>query len=209
MPAKRNGLNVNSRTEQNQDFIIWQPLQLYCPYKMKTSVYIGTSLDGFIAKTDGNIDWLTQYANGDAIHAYEEFINRIDAIVIGKGTFEKILTFSSWPYKIRAFVLSSSLKQLPEALADKATLLSMKPKELLSYLSGMGFSNIYIDGGKVIQGFLKEDLIDDLIISKVPLLIGDGIPLFGFLSADLQFKHTRTEVQSNGLVRSYYKRERK
>jgi dihydrofolate reductase len=176
---------------------------------VKTSVYIGTSLDGFIAKTDGNIDWLTQYANDDAIHAYEEFMNWIDAIVIGRGTFEKILTFPSWPYIKKAFVLSSSLKQLPDTLRDKATLLSMNPKELLSYLSRIGFSSIYVDGGKVIQSFLKEDLIDDLIISKVPLLIGNGIPLFGFLGANLQFKHIRTEVQSNGLVRSYYKRERK
>lgn len=176
---------------------------------MKTSVYIGTSLDGFIAKADGNIDWLTQYANDDAIHAYEEFMNGVDAIVIGRGTFEKILTFPSWPYNKKAFVLSTTLKKLPDTLEDKATLLSMKPQELLSYLSVMGFSSIYVDGGKVIQGFLKEDLIDDLIISKVPLLIGTGIPLFGFLDVDLRFKHIKTEVQSNGLVRSYYKRERK
>src|SRR6476659_7705825 len=176
---------------------------------MKTSVYIGTSLDGFIAKKDGNIDWLTQYADNNAIHAYEEFMNRVDAIVIGRGTFEKILSFSSWPYEKKAFVLSTSLKQLPDTLRDKAVLLSMKPKELLGYLAGMGFSSIYIDGGKVIQSFLKEDLIDDLIISRVPVLIGNGIPLFGFLGADLRFKHIRTEVQSNGLVRSYYKRERK
>ena len=171
-------------------------------------VYIGTSLDGFIARTDGNIDWLTQYANDDAIHAYEDFMNGIDAIVIGRGTFEKILTFPSWPYEKKAFVLSTSLKRLPDTLNDKTTLLSMKPKELLGYLSGMGFSIIYVDGGKVIQSFLKEDLIDDLIISKVPVLIGNGIPLFGFLDTDLQFKHIRTVVQSNGLVRSYYKRER-
>jgi dihydrofolate reductase len=176
---------------------------------MKTSVYIGTSLDGFIAKTDGNIDWLTQYANDDAIHAYEEFVTGIDAVVIGRGTFEKILTFPSWPYEKKVFVLSTSLTQLPNKLQDKATLLSMKPKELLSYLSGMGFSSVYVDGGKVIQSFLKEDVIDDLIISKVPVLIGNGIPLFGFLSADLKFKHMRSETQSNGLVRSYYKRERK
>jgi dihydrofolate reductase len=175
---------------------------------MKTSVYIGTSLDGFIARMDGNIDWLTQYANDDAIHAYEEFINGIDAIVIGRGTFEKILTFPSWPYEKKAFVLSTSLKQLPGTLKDKATLLSMKPKELLSYLSGIGFSSIYVDGGKVIQYFLKEDLIDDLIISRVPVLIGNGIPLFGFLNGDLKFNHMKTEIQSNGLVRSYYKRER-
>ena len=176
---------------------------------MKTIVYIGTSLDGFIARTDGDFDWLTQFANEDAIHAYKEFMNRVDAIVIGRGTFEKILTFPSWPYEKKAFVLSTTLKQLPDTLRDKATLLSMKTKDLLSYLSGMGFSSIYVDGGKVIQGFLKEDLIDDLIISKVPVLIGNGIPLFGFLGDDLQFKHIRTEVQTNGLVRSYYKREGK
>jgi dihydrofolate reductase len=175
---------------------------------MKTSVYIGTSLDGFIARSDGNIDWLTQYANEEAIHAYEEFMNEVDAIVIGRGTFEKILTFPSWPYEKKAFVLSTTLKQLPDAVKDKATLLSMKPKELLGYLSGMGLSRIYVDGGKVIQDFLREDLTDDLIISKVPVLIGNGIPLFGSLTADLKFKHIRTETQSNGLVRSYYKRER-
>ena len=175
---------------------------------MKTSVYIGTSLDGFIARTDGNIDWLTQYANDEAIHAYEEFMNGIDAIVIGRGTFEKILTFPSWPYEKRVFVLSASLTQLPDTQINKATLLSKKPKELLNYLSGVGFSSVYIDGGKVIQGFLKEDLIDDLIISKVPVLIGSGIPLFAFLRADLKFTHMKTEAQSNGLVRSYYVRER-
>lgn len=176
---------------------------------MRTTVYIGTSLDGFIARSDGNLDWLTQFANEQAVHAYEEFMVNIDAIVIGRGTFEKILTFPSWPYEKKAFVLSRSLKQLPGDLKKKATLLSMKPKELLSYLSGAGYSNIYVDGGKVIQEFLQEDLVDELIISKVPVLIGNGIPLFGFLSADLHFIHIRTEAQSNGLVRSYYKRERK
>lgn len=176
---------------------------------MRTIVYIGTSLDGFIARTDGNLDWLTQFADEDAIHAYEEFMNRIDAIIIGRGTFEKILTFPSWPYEKKAFVLSASLKHLPDTLRGKATLLSMKPRELLNYLSGMGFSNVYVDGGKVIQSFLNEDLIDELIVSKVPVLIGNGIPLFGFLDTELQFKHARTEVQSNGLVRSYYKRDGK
>src|SRR5678816_4167087 len=167
---------------------------------MKTSVYIGTSLDGFIAKTDGNIDWLTQYANDDAIRAYEEFMNGIDAIVIGRGTFEEVLTFPSWPYEKKAFVLSTSIKQVPDILREKITVLSMKPKELLNYLSGNGFSSIYVDGGKVIQAFLKEDLIDNLIISKVPVLIGSGIPLFDYLDTDLQFGHIQTQVSSNGLV---------
>ena len=176
---------------------------------MKSIVYIGTSLDGFIARKDGNIDWLVQFANDEAIHAYEEFINRIDAIVIGRGTFEKVLTFPSWPYEKKVFVLSTSIKQVPDIIREKVTILSMKPRELLSYLSGKGFSCIYIDGGKVIQSFLKEDLIDELIISKAPVLIGSGIPLFGYLDIDLTFKHIRTEVHSNGLVRSYYERKRK
>ena len=175
---------------------------------MKTTVYIGTSLDGFIARKDGDIDWLTRFANDEAIHAYEEFMSGIDAIVIGRGTFEKVLTFSSWPYEKKAFVLSTSIKQAPDILRGKITVLSMKPKELLNYLSSNGFSSIYVDGGKVIQDFLKEDLIDKLIISKVPVLIGSGIPLFDYLDADLQFKHIQTQVSSNGLVRSYYERQR-
>ena len=174
---------------------------------MKTIVYIGTSLDGFIARKDGDIDWLVQFANDEAIHAYEELTNRIDAIVIGRGTFEKVLTFSSWPYEKEVFVLSTGIKQVPTIAKGKITVLSMKPKELLNYLSGKGFSNIYVDGGKVIQDFLKEDLISELIISKAPILIGNGIPLFGYLNTDLGFNHIKTEVQSNGLVRSYYKRK--
>ena len=176
---------------------------------MKTIVYIGTSLDGFIARKDGDIDWLVQFANDEAIHAYEELISRIDAIVIGRGTFEKVLAFPSWPYEKNVFVLSNSIKQVPDIVKEKVTVLSMKPGELLSYLSGKGFSNIYVDGGKVIQDFLKADLIDELIISKTPMLIGSGIPLFGYLNTDLQFKHIQTRVQSNGLVRSYYERKRK
>jgi len=175
---------------------------------MRTIVYIGTSLDGFIARKDGDINWLTQFADEEAIHAYEEFMNRVDAIVIGRGTFEKVLTFSSWPYEKKVFVLSNSIKQLPHTLRDRVTLVSMKPDELLSYLSSMSFSSIYVDGGKVIQDFLKKDMIDEMIIAKVPILIGSGIPLFNYIDTDIQFKHIRTVVQSNGLVRSYYKRKR-
>jgi dihydrofolate reductase len=176
---------------------------------LKTIVYIGTSLDGFIARKDGDIEWLNQFANNEAVSAYNEFISRIDAIVIGRGTFEKILTFPSWPYNKKAFLLSTSIKKVPDELKEKIAIISMKPAEVLSYLSGLEFSSIYIDGGKVIQDFLKEDLIDELIISRVPVLIGNGIPLFGQLTKDLQFSHVRTEVQSNGLVRSYYEKKTK
>ena len=174
---------------------------------MNTIVFVGTSLDGFIARTDGEFDWLSQFANDEAIRAYEELINRIDAIVIGRGTFEKVLTFPSWPYEKKVFVLSTSITEAPASISGKVTILSMAPGALLSHLSGMGYSTIYVDGGKVIQAFLKEDLIDEMIISKAPVLIGSGIPLFGYLDQDLAFKHIKTDVCSNGLVRSYYERK--
>ena len=176
--------------------------------RMKSIVYIGTSLDGFIARTNGDIEWLVQFANDEAIRAYESFISKVQAIVIGRGTFEKVLSFPTWPYDKEVFVLSNSLKSVPDQAKGKVSLLSMKPVEVLRYLSDKGYSTIYIDGGKVIQDFLREDLVDELIVSKVPILIGSGIPLFGELKNDLHFQHIRTEIQANELVRSYYVRKR-
>jgi len=175
---------------------------------MKTTVYVGTSLDGFIARKDGNIDWLVKYQNKEVHDSYNEFINRIDAMVIGRGTYEKVLSFPEWPYEKKVFVLSTSLKQITGTLNEKATLIAMKPAVLLNYLSDKGFSNIYVDGGKVIQSFLKEDLIDELIITRVPELIGTGIPLFGYLDNDLRFEHIKTNIYSDGLVKSQYERKR-
>lgn len=175
---------------------------------MRTTVYVGTSLDGFIARKDGDIDWLVKYQNKEVHDSYHEFISSIDAMVIGRGTFEKVLSFPEWPYEKKVFVLSSSLKQIPETLNEKATLVTMKPAALLSHLADKGYSNIYVDGGKVIQSFLKEDLIDELIITRVPELIGTGIPLFGYLDNDLHFEHIRTNIYSDGLVKSHYIRNR-
>jgi len=175
---------------------------------MKTTVYVGTSLDGFIAKKDGDIDWLVKYQNKEVHVSYNEFISRIDVMVIGRGTFDKVITFPEWPYEKKVFVLSSSLKQIPDFLNEKATLVTMKPAALLGYLIGKGYSNIYVDGGKVIQSFLKEDLIDELIITRVPELIGTGIPLFGYLDNDLRFEHIKTNIYSDGLVKSHYERKR-
>jgi dihydrofolate reductase len=173
----------------------------------RTFVYIGTSLDGFIARKDGDIGWLVKYENsvkGD----FAEFISTIDAIVIGRGTFESVLSFPSWPYDKKVFVLSTTLAHIPESLNGKVTVLSMKPKDLLGYLSAEGYSRAYVDGGKVIQGFLEQDCIDELIITRVPDLIGTGIPLFGVLQQDLAFEHRQTRVFSNGLVKSHYQRKR-
>ena len=175
---------------------------------MKTFVYIGTSLDGFIARKNGVIDWLIKFEGQEVNESFTEFMNKIDAIVMGRGTFETVVTFPFWPYDKKVFVLSTTLTQIPDRLKDKAVILSMNPKEVLGFLANQGFFSIYIDGGKVIQSFLEEDYIDELIITRVPVLIGSGIPLFGYLSHDILFSHVRTKVYSNGLVQSNYERKR-
>jgi dihydrofolate reductase len=172
------------------------------------NVYIGASLDGFIARPDGDIDWLVKFADADAVESYNEFIANIDVMVIGRGTFETVLGFPSWPYNKPVFVLSRSVKELPDSLKGKATLSALEPAELLRHLSDQGFKSAYIDGGKVIQSFLAADLIDSLIIATIPVLIGSGIPLFGSLDTDIDFEHVRTTSYPNGLVRSYYNRKR-
>ena len=175
---------------------------------MKTIAYIGTSLDGFIARKDGEIDWLIHFDDQEINQSYSEFIKDIDAIVIGRGTYEKVLTFPTWFYQQKVFVLSSQIKQIPESLKEKVTVLSMQPKELLLHLSNKGYSKIYLDGGKVIQSFLNEDLLDELIITRVPVLIGNGISLFGWLDRDISFKHIETYIFSNGLVKSHYQKHK-
>ncbi|NML20710.1 dihydrofolate reductase family protein [Pseudoflavitalea sp. G-6-1-2] len=174
---------------------------------MKTFVYIGTSLDGFIAKQDGDVDWIVEYANDEVNQAYVEFSSQIDAIVMGRNTFEKVITFPEWYYKQHVYVLSNTLKEIPETLKDKASIVSMPPAELLKHLSDKGYKGLYIDGGKVIQSFLKENLIDELIVSIAPLLLGSGISLFGELGRELHFSHKRSVTFSNGLVTNYYIRK--
>jgi dihydrofolate reductase len=171
------------------------------------NVYIGASLDGFIARADGAIDWLMKFADADAIAAYNEFIAGIDVMVIGRGTFETVLGFPFWPYDKPVFILSTTLKDVPDNLSEKATISSLEPSELMQHLSDEGFKAAYIDGGKVIQSFLAAGLIDSLIIATIPILIGSGIPLFGSLDKDIYFEHVRTSTYSNGLVRSYYQRK--
>lgn len=176
---------------------------------MRTAVFIAASLDGFIAGIDGNIDWLLNIENPDREdYGYKEFISNIDAIVMGRGTFQKVLTFPAWPYDKPVFVLSTSLNQASGNMRKKAVVLSLTPRETIAYLAERGYSSIYIDGGKTIQSFLEEDLIDTLIVTKVPILLGSGIPLFGNMQSEIHFKHVETRVFPNGLVKSHYERSR-
>ena len=172
-------------------------------------VYIATSLDGFIATVDGGIDWLNDIPNPEqSDYGYSEFNSGIDALVMGRGTFEKVLTFGDWPYEKPVYVLSNSMTEVPEHVAGKAEIIRGDFSEQIKQLNEIGHGNLYIDGGKVIQSFLNEDLIDEMIITIVPILLGDGIPLFGKLDHNLKFKHKKTEIYNNSLVKSHYMRSR-
>lgn len=176
---------------------------------MANYVYIATSLDGFIATEDGGLDWLMEVPNPDkSDYGFADFIKGIDALVMGRNTFEKVLTFGEWSYNKPVFVLSNSLTEVPKNLTDKAEIVKGDIASVIHKLNQQGYKNLYIDGGKVIQSALKEDLIDELIINRIPILLGKGLPLFGENDLILKFKHTKTEIFSNTLVMSHYSRDR-
>ncbi|EKV00013.1 dihydrofolate reductase [Leptolyngbya sp. PCC 7375] len=177
---------------------------------MANYVYIATSLDGFIATPDGGVDWLDDIPNPDqSDFGYGEFIKRVDAILMGRNSFEKVLSFGTWPYEKLVFVLSNRLKHVPDDLVDSVEIVSGNDlKTLVGQLDKRGYHNLYIDGGRTIQSFLAEDMIDEMIITRVPVLLGDGIPLFDKLINTLQFRHNKTELFNNMLVKSAYNRIR-
>ena len=170
---------------------------------MTASVFIGTSVDGFIARSNGDLDFLPP--GGGEPHGYNEFMESVDALVIGRNTFEKVLTFDAWPYgNKRVVVLSSRPLDLSVVSGGVVEQMGGSPAEIVSRLVASGASSLYIDGGITIQRFLRAGLIQRLIITRVPVLIGDGIPLFGMLPKDVRLRHVATRHYQSGLVQSEY-----
>jgi len=176
---------------------------------MTRYVYIAASLDGYIADKDYGMDWLASLPNpGESDFGYAAFMAGIDASVIGRRTFETVMAFPDWPYDKPVFVMSTTLKELPPSLAGKAELASGNPRRLVEDLEGRGYVNLHVDGGRTIQAFLREDLIDEMIITHVAKLLGEGVLLFGPLAGELDFTHRKTEVLNDRLVKSHYVRAR-
>ena len=175
----------------------------------KCSVFIATSLDGFISRVDGSIDWLEE-ANSrvpkDEDCGYAEFMSSVDALVIGRHTFDLAKSFGEWPYgQTPVFVLSSSITAMPEGIPESVYLCNESPAALVERLSARGIRHLYIDGGVTIQRFLADALIDEVTITKIPVLIGRGRPLFGLLSKDVRLEHLFTRAFDFGFVQSKYR----
>lgn len=171
----------------------------------KQSVFIATSLDGFIARPDGNIDWLTkEKPSAVEDYGYSNFIASIDALVMGRHSFEKVLSFDQWPYKNKVIVLSTQSLDIPNRLQKQVNHLSGSPEEIVDQLAEEGYEHLYIDGGKTIQQFLRAGFIQEMTITQIPVLIGEGIPLFGPVEKDIKLNHVMTKSFDNGFVQSRY-----
>lgn len=173
-------------------------------------VFIGVSLDGYISRPDGNIDWLTDPTPGP-VHAqvsssaeavgWETFFPETDHLVMGRGTYEKVLTFDEWPYADkRVLVVSTAL-----STDDSRIIVVRSVDEAVAELAGSGADQVYVDGGQVIQTFLRAGLIDEITVSWAPVLIGSGKPLFGDLAADVQLELVANNASASGMVHSTYR----
>ncbi|GAB2973756.1 dihydrofolate reductase family protein [Mucilaginibacter puniceus] len=176
---------------------------------MANIVYIATSIDGYIAKSDGGIDWLNEIPNTQGSdYGFGDFMKRIDGILMGRSTYEIVMDFETWFYPKPVYVLSNSWKELPGKWAHKAQLVKGDILDVVNQLNQQGVLNLYIDGGKTIQSLLAADKIDEMIITRVPIVLGAGIPLFTPDLPELKFEHTATETYEGGLVKSSYIRKR-
>lgn len=177
---------------------------------MTVKVYIAASLDGFIADRNGSINWLTGIPtpeNDD--FGFSDFMASIDAVVMGRKTFETVIGFDPWPYFKPVYVLSRSLNEIPAHLAGKCEIIQGTPLDVVDQLKNRNQNHLYVDGGKTIQGFLAADLVDEMIITRVPVILGGGAPLFGPLEKMLDFEYTGCEVLPPRLQKNFYRRVRK
>lgn len=173
---------------------------------MANIVFIATSMDGFIADSNGNVDWLNSMPNPENLDfGFSKLMNRIDAVLMGRNTFEQVLSFNCpWPYSKKVFVLSRTLDSVPIDLEQKAEIIFGDLLDVIASLADRGFINLYIDGGKVIQNFLEKDLVDEMIITKVPIFLDKGIGLFSNNQhEELFFLDSKTSF-SNGFIQYHY-----
>jgi dihydrofolate reductase len=165
------------------------------------SVFVGTSLDGFIAREDGDLEWLTGAGLEMSESGYDEFFASVDALVIGRNTYDITSGFDPWPYAgKRVLVLSRTL----DSVEGPQTSVSHDLDDAIATLNAEGVKRVYVDGGKTIQAFLRAGLVGEITISRAPVLIGTGIPLFGPLDTDVHLEHVRTRELGAGFVQSTY-----
>jgi len=172
------------------------------PSPISCCVFVGTSVDGFIARRDGSLDWLPP--EGGEEHGYTAFLATVDAIVMGRGTFDTVLKFDRWPFQKLVIVLTTHEGDAMVPAEARVEFMSGAPRDVVGRLAERGMTRLYIDGGVTIQRFLDAGLIDRMTITRVPVIIGDGIPLFGPVRRDVRLEHLATRSYPSGLVTTEY-----
>lgn len=173
-------------------------------------VFIATSMDGFVARDTSDpelkLDWLMKQDTVGEDHGYDEFMDSVDGLVMGRGSFETLLGFEGWPYGKPVIVVSKSLNQsdIPDELKDKVELVNLTPHEVMDMLDKRGWKRAYIDGGKLVQSFVSLGLVEDIILTRIPILIGTGVPLFGALDKDIDLELKSVKAFESGLVTTVY-----
>lgn len=174
---------------------------------LKVSVFIATSVDGFIARPDGDVAWLDEgepLPDGDDA-GYGELFNAVDALVMGRGSFEKVLEFTPWLYGEKpVIILSKTLTEVPSQLPDVVSIDPAEPRAFVQNCLAHGYKHIYLDGGQVVRSFLREGLVDEMTITTIPILIGEGIPLFGRTGQDIRLKLKENHSWENGFLQATY-----
>ncbi len=181
------------------------------------AVFLGMSVDGFIARLDGDLSWLTgeggepAAAGGEAPtpddgaggdFGFGEFVRGVDAVLMGRSTYAFIAPFEDWPYEGRpVHVLSTTLAEG----ADRRISVHRSLEEAVDALSGAGYRRVYVDGGRTVHEFLAAGLVGELTLSRVPVLIGTGLTPFGPLPHDLRLDHVGTRSYPGGMVQSTYR----
>jgi len=176
----------------------------------KNSVFIATSIDGYIADRDGGIKWLDTIPEINTIDTgYHAFTENVDALVMGRTTFETVLGFDiEWPYQKPVYVVSRTLSEIPAKLVGKVQFIKGTLSEILKQVHAQGHHRLYIDGGTLIQSFLAEDMIDEMVITVIPVLLGGGIPLFGAHNKILEFECFQTKHYLDAIVQNHFARKR-
>ena len=170
---------------------------------MKVTVFMGASVDGFIARPDGALDFLP--ADGGEQHGFEDLMAEVDTVVMGRKTFESVLGFAAWPYAgKRVVVLSNGRHGRQDVRGNEIEWMGGDAKAIATRLEATGSRSVYADGGITVQGFLRAGLVQRLVVTRVPILIGQGIPLFGSLPRDIRLRHIGTQSYPSGLVKSEY-----
>src|SRR5215471_914948 len=167
----------------------------------RASVFVGTSLDGFIARPNGAFDFLP---DSPEPHGYEEFFATVDALLMGRKTYETVLSFGQWPYGSKPVFVLSSRPLAPVPAGAVVERVAGTPQEIMAGLAARGIGHVYVDGGQTVQQFLRAGLIDRITVTRVPVLIGSGISIFGALDGDLRLEHIATRTYPSGLVQSEY-----